>query len=275
MSAPNPLPGLSLPQILRPKLLARRSFSLRQILPSVLTIMALCSGLTAIRFATEEKWQLVILAMLAAAACDTLDGRIARMLKTTSNFGAQLDSLSDVIAFGVAPAMILYFWALEGIGRLGWVAVIFFVACAAIRLARFNLDIGDGAKPAYKANYFTGVPTPCATGLVLAPLLLSFEFGNFGQEYPKLLAFWLLVVGFLMVSQLPTFSFKRVRIESADVPMVLTAVAAAMGAILIEPWLTLASFAGIYLLLLPISYERHHRQAAAHIRAVVADIPKP
>jgi CDP-diacylglycerol--serine O-phosphatidyltransferase len=249
---------------LRPKLLGNRSFSLRQVLPSVLTIMALCSGLTAIRFAAEGNWHLAIFAMLAAAACDTLDGRIARLMKTTSNFGAQLDSLSDVIAFGVTPAMILYFWALQEIGRLGWVAVIFFVACAAIRLARFNLDIGDTAKPAYKANYFTGVPTPCATGLVLTPLILSFELGEVMKQYPKLLALWMIVAACLMVSQLPTFSFKRVRIESNYVPLVLMTVAGMMGALFVEPWLTLAGLAIVYVICLPLSYELHHRQARVY-----------
>lgn len=246
------------------RLLARRSFSLRQILPSVLTIMALCSGLTAIRFAAESNWQLAIIAMLAAAACDTLDGRIARLMQTTSNFGAQLDSLSDVIAFGVTPAMILYFWTLEGIGRLGWVAVIFFVACAAIRLARFNLDIGQGTKPPFTANYFTGVPTPCATGLILAPILLSFEWGQTVQQYPRLLALWMIVVALLMVSKLPTFSFKKIRIPTHYVPLVLMTVAGLMGALLVEPWLTLSAVAMLYVLALPISYEAYHRQHQAY-----------
>ncbi|HIJ38767.1 MAG TPA: CDP-diacylglycerol--serine O-phosphatidyltransferase, partial [Rhodospirillaceae bacterium] len=187
--------------------------SLNKLLPNILTMLALCAGLTSIRFGLHGKWESAVFSILLAGVLDGLDGRIARLLNGTSKFGAELDSLSDFVSFGVAPAMLLYFWTMQAAGGLGWALVLLFSVCCALRLARFNTMLGQPDLPAWAYNFFTGVPAPAAAGLVLIPMMLSFQLGA-----DSLFASWLLnavmlvLVSFLMVSKIPTFSGKRSRI---------------------------------------------------------------
>ena len=188
----------------RPK---RPRLSLNVMIPNMLTLLALCSGLTAVRFAYEGRWEHAALAILAAAILDALDGRIARLLKGATKFGAELDSLSDMICFGIAPGLMLYFWSLEKLGRFGWILVLLYAVACVLRLARFNTAIEDVDPPAWASTFFTGVPSPAAAGLVLLPMVVSF---NLFEEYarrPEVVAVFMVVVSFLMVSSIPTYSF--------------------------------------------------------------------
>lgn len=249
-----PIDSLRNAQRLRPKHL-----SLNKIIPNMLTVSALCCGLTAIRFATEGKWELVVLAILAAAILDNLDGRIARLIGGTSGFGAQLDSLCDVVSFGVVPALVMYFWGLQDLGRLGWISALLFVVCAAVRLARFNLQSTDPDLPAYAYNYFSGVPTPAAAGLALTPLILGFQFGEDIFRHPGAIAVWLIFIAALMVSPIPTYSLKKVKIQQHYVPLMLVGVGLIAGALFAEPWLTLGLLALVYLSLIPVSYHSYYQ----------------
>lgn len=149
-----------------------RGLSINKLIPNILTLLALCAGLTSIRFAVHGMWKEAVIATVLAAILDGLDGRVARLLQGTSKFGAELDSLSDFVSFGVAPAMVLYFWTMQGAGGFGWALVLLFSVCCALRLARFNTMIGEPDLPPYAYNFFTGVPAPAAAGLVLMPILL-------------------------------------------------------------------------------------------------------
>src|ERR687885_1616079 len=159
--------------------------SINRMIPNVLTLLALCAGMTAIRFAINGKFESAVVAIIVAGVLDGLDGRIARLLKSTSTFGAQLDSLSDFISFGVAPAVVLYLWTMSQLSTLGWVIVLFYAACCALRLARFNTQL-DVELPPYASYFFTGVPAPAGAGLVLVPMFLSFEWGDFLFRSPYL-----------------------------------------------------------------------------------------
>ncbi len=240
-----------------------KKMSINKLIPNILTVIALCCGLTAIRFAIEEKFEYAVMAILLAAILDNLDGRIARLIGGTSGFGAQLDSLGDVISFGVAPAMVMYFWTLNDIGRAGWAASLLFVVCAAVRLARFNLETGDEEKPAFKYNYFTGMPTPAGAALALTPLVLSFQFGQDWIRSPMAIAIWLILLAGIMVSRIPTYSFKKVKIQHTDISLILVGVGVMMAALFTEPWLTLGLIALCYMGSIPLSYQTYHDQEKA------------
>jgi CDP-diacylglycerol--serine O-phosphatidyltransferase len=178
------------------------------IIPNLITVMALCSGLTGIRFALQERWEFAIGAIALAAILDTLDGRMARLLKGQSKFGAELDSLSDFISFGVAPALILFFWTTQSIQGIGWASVLFFSTCMALRLARFNTQLEDPNPQSFSARFFSGVPAPAAAGLACLPVIVSFELDLDAIKQPYLISGWLVFIGLMMVSSIPTFSFK-------------------------------------------------------------------
>ena len=178
------------------------------IIPNLITVLALCSGLTGIRFALQERWEFAIGAIALAAILDTLDGRMARLLKGQSKFGAELDSLSDFISFGVAPALILFFWTTQSIQGIGWATVLFFSTCMALRLARFNTQLEDPNPPSFSARFFSGVPAPAAAGLACLPVIVSFELDLDAIKQPYLISGWLVFIGLMMVSGIPTFSFK-------------------------------------------------------------------
>src|SRR5881227_1733295 len=192
---------------------ARRRFRLipvRMLVPNLITLLALCAGLTAIRLAVEQKLEWALAAIVFAALLDGIDGRIARLIKGTSRFGAELDSLADFVNFGVAPALILYFWSLHELGHAGWIAAMVFAICGGLRLARFNVMVNDPNKPAWAGNFFLGVPAPAGAITVLLPIYVYF-LGVPRVALLMLLTFlYTLAVAFLMVSRLPVFSGKRV-----------------------------------------------------------------
>jgi CDP-diacylglycerol---serine O-phosphatidyltransferase len=239
--------------------------SIGMLIPNAVTLASLCAGLTAIRYATLEKWEHVVIALFVAGVCDTLDGRLARMLKSQSQFGAELDSLADVVSFGVAPAIVLYLWTLSDAGPLGWVAVLCFACCSALRLARFNVATTDVSKPAFTVNFFTGVPTPAGAGLAVLPLVLSLGLSenNLGTlaEHDWFIIPWTLLIAGLMVSQLPTYSFKKMKF-SRDIAVFVLFGLVLLGALLItKPWVAMALILGAYLSTLPLSWW-HYRKLA-------------
>src|SRR5436309_7328739 len=188
-----------------------RLIPVRMLLPNLITLLALCAGLTAIRLAVEDKLEWAVAAIVFAALLDGIDGRVARMLKGTSRFGAELDSLADFVNFGVAPALILYFWSLHELGHAGWIAAMVFAICAGLRLARFNVMVDDPSRPLWAANFFVGMPAPGGAITALLPLYLQFlgivSNPPPGYELP-IVAAYTLGIGFLMVSRLPVFSGK-------------------------------------------------------------------
>jgi len=240
--------------------------SINKLIPNILTLLALCAGLTSIRFGLHGLWQQAVGAIMLAAVLDGLDGRVARLLHGTSQFGAELDSLSDFVCFGVAPAMLLYFWSMQQAGGAGWALVLLFSVCCALRLARFNTMIGQPDLPPYAYNFFTGVPAPAAAGLVLFPMVLTFQVGPGYFDHPPVVAVFLLGVSFLMVSKVPTFSGKKVRVPHRWVLPVLLLVGLLAAFLVSEPWLTLACLGALYLGMIPVSvssFRRLKKQAAA------------
>jgi len=226
----------------------RRKLHILQLLPNLVSILGLCAGLTAIRFAVDGRFATAIALIGLAAALDALDGRLARMLKSESAIGAELDSLGDFVNFGVTPALVLYFWGLEGEASLGWIAVLIYAICCMLRLARFNVGNKrtDGAEPAERTS-FIGVPSPAGAMLVLSPMYLAFCFEGDVRIPPAAVAFWMVAMGALMISRIRTPSLKRVTIYAEDARYVLVAVAAVVAALLTYPWITLLSLACIYL----------------------------
>jgi CDP-diacylglycerol--serine O-phosphatidyltransferase len=235
-----------------------RGFSINRLLPNILTTLAMCAGLTAMRFALMERWQLAVVAILIAAILDGLDGRVARLLKGTSPLGAQLDSLSDVVSFGVAPAMVLYLWAMKDAGSLGWIAALAYAVCAALRLARFNARLGDDLPP-WAYNYFTGVPAPAGAGLVLLPMMLGFQKILWFVAHPVFVAVWAIAVGLLMVSTLPTFSMKGLKVPDRLIVPVLLATGLTAAALVSAPWPTLTGMGIAYLASLGFSLRQFQR----------------
>lgn len=227
----------------------------RRFIPSLITIAGLCFGLSAVRWAMLGKWELSAACILAAALIDGLDGRAARLLHATSDFGAQLDSLSDFVCFGVAPVVILYMWELEGIKRFGWAVVLFYAVCCALRLARFNTALADEKKrKPWEKRFFTGVPSPAGGLLVLLPLFIAIESDMTIILSPWIVAVHVVLVGTLMVSRVPTFAAKHVRIPQQYILPVMLACAFTIVAMIIEPWKALIGLGIIYLVSLPLSF---------------------
>lgn len=236
--------------------------SINHMIPNILTLLALCAGLTSIRFALHGKWEAAVMSIVLAAILDGLDGRVARLLQGTSKFGAELDSLSDFVSFGVAPAMVLYFWTMQTAGGMGWALVLLYAVCCGLRLARFNTMLGNDTLPPYAYNFFTGVPSPAGAGVVLLPMVASFEFGRGFFDSPAVVALFLMGVSFLMVSTIPTFSFKKVRIPHKWVLPMLLIVGAIAAFLVTEPWLTLAAIGTVYVGLIPVSIRSFRRLKA-------------
>lgn len=223
-----------------------KGLSVSKLIPNMITVSATCAGLTGVRFALDQKWEFAVVAILVAAVLDALDGRMARLLKSASDFGAELDSLSDFVAFGVSPALILYFWTLNTLGGIGWAVSLFLAICCGLRLARFNTNIGK--LPPYAYNYFTGVPAPAGAGLALLPLMATFAFGLDVLRNPVLVAVWATIVALLMVSRLPTFSFKKVKIPTAAILPILVVAALLVAGFAGAPWRTLTLVGILYIL---------------------------
>jgi len=247
----------------RPRL---RLLPVNSLAPNILTVLALCAGLTSMRFALQQQWPLAAVAIVVAAVLDGLDGRLARLLKGATKFGAELDSLSDFVSFGVAPVFLLYLWSLYGYGGVGWTLLLVFSICCALRLARFNTALDEPERPPWQANFFTGVPAPAGAGLVLLPLFVSFEAGDVFWRSPGLIAVWIALVSFLMVSRLPSFSFKKVRVRRDYVLPVLLLVGLCAAALVNFPWYTLSAVAIAYLVSLPLAYRSHRRFERDYVR---------
>lgn len=244
--------------------------SFNKLIPNILTMLALCAGLTSIRFGLHGKWDMAVVSILLAGVLDGLDGRIARLLHGTSKFGAELDSLSDFVSFGVAPSMLLYFWTMQGAGGLGWALVLLFSVCCALRLARFNTMLGEPDLPPWAYNFFTGVPAPAAAGLVLLPMVVSFQSdGDSFFASPAVNAVVLVTVSFLMVSKIPTFSGKRFRVPHEYVLPMLLLVGVLAAFLVTEPWTTITLIGVLYAGSIPVSARafRKLKKQAAELRA--------
>ena len=238
-----------------------RSVSIFWLLPNMLTIGGFVSGLTALRFALDGRWAGVIVLITVAAVFDALDGRTARRFKTQSAFGAALDSLSDLVVFGVVPALCLFTWALQDSGNIAWVATLFFAVSIALRLARFDSELPNPAD--YAANYFTGIPAPAAGFLVLMPIVIDLEFGLEVVRQASYVSIWLVLIGAGAVSTLPTFAGKKLKLPVDTVLPVLALVGLLGAAIVTEPWLTYLAVATVYIVSLPIAAIRFTRKKSA------------
>ncbi len=225
----------------------------RMILPNMLTLIGVCIGLTSIRFALDDKYELAIIAIIFAALIDGLDGRIARLIKGTSKVGKELDSLTDMISFGVAPAFIMYFWKLNTLERFGWLLCLVYVICVALRLARFNIN--SDQEPSWRDNFFEGVPSPAGAILVLTPLIISLSGFDYLQlNYSIIVPTFFVMTSFLLISKFPSYSFKKIVIPRRTTIFLLFSIVLFFGLLLIYTFNVIAISVIIYLFLLPISF---------------------
>ena len=242
-----------------------RGIPFRAMIPNAITALALCLGLTGVSLAIRGEWERALGAIVLAGVLDGLDGRIARLLRAQSKFGAELDSLSDNIAFGTAPALILFLWSLQQAPRFGWTAALALAVCCALRLARFNARIDAGEQPHKSAGFNTGVPAPAGAGLAFVPIFLWLISGQpLFQRWPLVMA-WTLFIAALMISNLPTYSWSSIRIRREWRLFALAGIALFGAALLTAPWITLLALAAIYLAMIPAalaSYQRVKRRRA-------------
>jgi CDP-diacylglycerol--serine O-phosphatidyltransferase len=262
-------------QRLRPRTRPRFSGqSFNRMIPNILTMLGLCAGLTSMRFALEGRFAAAAVAIIVAAAIDGLDGRLARLLKATSRFGAEFDSLADFVCFGVAPGFVLYLWSLQVAGGFGYVPCLMFAVCMALRLARFNASLDAGPHPAYTSNFFTGVPAPAGAGIVLFPLFLGLEGQAMGwdwlvavSQFPPFVAAMLVGTALLLVSTLPVWSFKNFKVPSGFALPLLLGVGLYAALLVADPWLALAAGGLVYVGMLPFSL-RSYRRLKAEAEAI-------
>ena len=241
-----------------------RRIPIRAIIPNMVTLLALCAGLTAIRMTIEGRYELAVYAILVAAVLDGLDGRIARFLKSTSKFGAELDSLSDFVSFGVAPGILLFGWILGEVRSFGWLAALVFAIAGALRLARFNVMI-DADKPAWQSNFFTGVPAPAGAMAAMLPLYLSFAGLTIPPEAAWVVVVYTLVIALLMVSRIPTYSGKKLgRVRRDLVIPLFVGLVVAVGLLVSFPFEVLAIATILYLIGIPFGWRAWNRLAVAH-----------
>jgi len=232
--------------------------SARVILPNMLTLIGVCIGLTSIRFALDGRYEFAIIAIIIAAVIDGLDGRIARLIKGTSKVGKELDSLTDMISFGVAPAFIMYFWKLNELGRFGWLVCLIYVICVALRLARFNVN--TGGEPSWRDNFFEGVPSPAGGILALTPLIFSMSsIELFKIDYAIIVPIFFVVTSFLLISKFPNYKNKKIVIQRKATIFLLFGIVLFFGLLLIYPFNVISISAMIYLTLLPISFLHYQK----------------
>ena len=238
-------------------------FSIRTVLPNMVTLLAFATGFTAINYAYREMWFFGVVAILLAGVLDGLDGAVARLLRSTSRFGAELDSLSDTVAFGVAPALLVYLWSLQGLGRLGWVVATLYAVAMALRLARFNSRMDMDTDLRKRHGYLTGVPAPAGAGLAITPILVDdLLVQTTLQELPQLIAFYEAAIACLMISTLPTISLKNIHIPRAFLTPLMLVFAAILGGLFIHPALVLTIIAIGYLISIPLCYLGFRRKRA-------------
>ena len=230
----------------------------RVILPNMLTLIGVCIGLTSIRFALDGKFEFAIIAIIFAALIDGLDGRIARLIKGTSKVGKELDSLTDMISFGVAPAFVMFFWKLDTLGRFGWLVCLIYVICVALRLARFNVN--SNQEPSWRDNFFEGVPSPAGGILVLTPLIISFTNFNYIElNYDIIVPAFFITTSLLLISKFPSYSFKKIVIQRKTTIFLLFGIVLFFGLLLIYPFSIISISAVVYLLMLPISFFHYQK----------------
>lgn len=251
-----------------------RRIALHRMIPNMMTLTAMAAGLTAIQFGLNGQWEKAILAILLAVVLDGMDGATARLLKATSDFGAQLDSLSDFLAFGVAPSIILYSWILQESGKLGWVAMIFYTSATALRLARFTIE--QKILPKWQGGFFSGIPSPAGAGLALLPMILWFQDDQFFRQFAfasPLVGMWTIAVAMMMVSRVPTFSIKAIKIPAKMGMMIMAYAALLIAALVTMPWLTLTVIAVAYIVSIPFSFVRFRKlEKDNHIDNVLDDM---
>ncbi|WP_415237785.1 CDP-alcohol phosphatidyltransferase family protein [Sneathiella sp.] len=236
-----------------------RELPINSLIPNMLTTLALCAGLTSVRFALEEKWEMAVVAILVAGVLDGLDGRMARLLKGSSKFGAELDSLSDFVSFGVAPAIVLYLWTLDaGLGSFGWIVSLVYTVSCGLRLARFNAMLEEDV-PAWESRYFTGIAAPGGASISLLFMVVSFYSDAEIFKSGVLNGAWLLFMAFLMASRIPTFSIKRARIARRYIMPFLILVGGMAAVMVSYPWEFLTGVAIVYLGTIPFAVATHRR----------------
>lgn len=243
-----------------------RGISFRAMMPNGITALALCFGLTGVRFAIGAEWEKALAAVVIAGVLDGMDGRIARLLRAQSKFGAELDSLSDNIAFGTAPALIMFLWSLQHAPKFGWTAALALAVCCALRLARFNARLDAAEQPHKSAGFNTGVPAPAGAGLAFVPIFLWLVTGNDWFRAWYVVMPWVVFVALLMISSIPTYSWSSIRIRSGWRLFALAGIALLGAALLTAPWHTLLAAAALYLVMLPFSlasYARVRRRRAS------------
>jgi len=241
----------------------------RKMAPNIVTLMALCAGITTIRFAILGKWTYAILCIFFACVFDGLDGRVARKLKASSKFGAELDSLSDFVSFGVAPAILMYQWSLHNLNQWGWIITLVFSAAMSMRLARFNTMLENSSVPEYWSHYFVGVPAPMAAAIGVMPLLIWFDNKEleFILRNPYFCGFIMFLVAFLMVSRIPTLSLKKTKISSDWFVPLMVLFALFVSCLITKPWLTLGVFTLCYVLTIPLTVLRFIKEKRAAEKA--------
>ena len=229
----------------------------RVILPNMFTLIGVCIGLSSIKFAFDEKFTLSIIAIIVAAIIDGLDGRIARLIQATSKVGKELDSLTDVISFGVAPAFIMYFWKLNELGRIGWLICLIYVVCVALRLARFNVN--SGQEPSWRDNFFEGVPSPAGGVIVLMPLIYSFsDIQILKINYDFVVPILFIVVSILLISKAPTYALKKISVPRNMTIFLLLAVVLYFGLLLIYTFNAIVISGLIYFIMIPVSFMHYN-----------------
>lgn len=236
-----------------------RGIPFRALVPNAVTVLALCVGLTGARFAFSERWDLAIICIVIAAILDALDGRIARLLNAQSKFGAELDSLADVIAFGVSPALIIYLWSLQYLPRFGWIVALAHAVCAALRLARFNASMDAEDQPHKSAGFFTGIPAPAGAGLLLLPIYLQLWLGDAARVPPLVVTVWAGLVAFLMISNVASYGWGSIRLRPSYRLGALLVIGLLGAALLSEPWATLSIMALLYAGSIPLSIASYLR----------------
>lgn len=250
----------------------RKPLSFNRMIPNILTLLALCAGLTALRYGLRGEFDKALVAIAIAALLDGLDGRVARLLRGTSKFGAELDSLSDFVCFGVLPAILLYLWTMQDAAAFGWAAVLVYSVCAALRLARFNTMLEEDQPPVWAKGFFTGLSAPGGAGAALLPMLLSLEFQSPIFRHPFIVGAFLICVGLLMVSTIPMYSFKAFKVPHKWVMPMMLMIGLAAAFFVTEPLATLCFVIVAYLASIPFAIRSHSRLRAKAAGEVEVDV---